>query len=50
MGTYKFVNLAVFILFFGMALFEAFQRQRWIEVALFLALGILSLWADAKRN
>lgn len=49
MGKYKFVNLTVFIIFFGMALFEAFQNLRWIEAVVFLALGALSLWADSKR-
>ncbi len=50
MEKYKFVNLTVFIIFFGMALFEAFRKQQWIEAALFLALGVLSLWADSKRK
>lgn len=50
MGKYKFVNLTVFIIFFGTALFGAFQRQNWIGVILFLALGVLSLWADSKRK
>ncbi len=45
----KFVNFAVFIIFFGTALFGAFQKQNWIEVTLFLALGVLSLWADTRR-
>ena len=39
MTKYKFVNLTVFIIFFGTALFDAFQKQRWIEAGLFLALG-----------
>ena len=43
-------NLAVFVLFFGVALIEAFQKQNWLEAALFLALGVLSLWADSKKN
>lgn len=50
MEKYKFVNLTVFIIFFGTALFEAFQKQNWIEVIIFLALGVLSLWADSKRK
>ena len=50
MEKYKFINLAVFIIFFGTALFQAFQKQSWIEVTLFVALGVLSLWADAKRK
>ena len=50
MNKYKFTSLAVFIIFFGTALFEAFQKQNWIEAALFVVLGILSLWADSKRS
>ena len=50
MKNLKFTNLAVFIIFFGIALIEALQKQNWIEASLFLALGILSLWADFKKN
>jgi len=42
----EFANLAVFIIFFGIALIEALQKQNWLEAALFLALGALSLRAD----
>jgi len=42
----KFTNLTVFILFFGIALIEALQKQNWLEALLFMALGILSLRAD----
>src|SRR3989338_2854099 len=37
MKKYKFTSLAIFIIFFGTALFNAFQKQNWIEAALFLA-------------
>ena len=50
MGKYKFTSLAVFIIFFGTALFNALQKQNWIEVTVFLVLGALSLWADSKRK
>lgn len=50
MGKYKFVNLMVFIIFFGIALIEAFQKQNWLEAILFLALGIMSLWADFWKS
>ncbi|HJZ04931.1 MAG TPA: hypothetical protein VJ327_03630 [Patescibacteria group bacterium] len=50
MKTPKFTNIAVFIIFFGIALIEAFQKQNWLEAALFLALGLLSLWADIKKT
>lgn len=49
-GKYKFINLGVFIIFFGAALFQAFQKQNWIEAGLFIALGVLSLWADSQRK
>jgi len=43
-------NFAVFILFFGIALIEAFQKQNWLEAILFLALGVMSLWADLRKS
>lgn len=45
-----FSNLAVFVLFFGIALLEALQKGNWLEAALFAALGILSLWADFQKK
>ena len=50
METPKFTNIAVFVIFFGIALIEAFQKQNWLEAILFLALGALSLRADIKKN
>jgi len=50
MGKYRYISLTVFIIFFGTALFDAFRKQSWIEAALFLALGALSLWADSQRK
>lgn len=44
------VNFTIFILFFGIALIEAFQKQNWLEAGLFLALGIMSLWADLRKS
>ncbi len=44
-----FVNTAVFIIFFGIALFEALQKHNWGAASLFFALGALSLWADIKK-
>ena len=45
-----FTNLAVSVIFFGIALIEALQKQAWLEAGLFLALGVLSLWADFKKS
>jgi hypothetical protein len=50
MKNLKFTSFAVFIVFFGIALIEAFQKNNWLEAALFLALGILSLWADMRKS
>ena len=45
----KFTNVAVFVIFFGIALIEALEKQNWLEAGLFLALGVISLWADIKK-
>jgi len=45
-----FTNIAVFVLFFGIALIEAIKKQNWLEAALFLALGIISLLADIRKK
>lgn len=50
MKDIKFANITVFIIFFGIALVEAVQKKNWLEAALFLALGILSLRADFKKR
>ncbi len=50
MKTPTFTNLTVFIIFFGIDLVEAFQKQNWLEATLFLALGVISLVADIKRK
>ncbi len=50
MKNIKLANLAVFIIFFGIALIEALQKGNWIEAALFLALGVISLWADFGKR
>ena len=46
----EFTNIAVFVIFFGIALIEAIQKGNWLEAALFLALGVLSLWADFSKK
>jgi hypothetical protein len=45
-----FSNIAVFLLFFGIALIEAIKKQNWLEAALFLALGIISLLVDIRKR
>jgi hypothetical protein len=43
-------NFAIFILFFGLAAFEAIRTQAWLWVAVYAALAALFLWADAKKD
>lgn len=50
MKNLNFMNLAVFLIFFGIASVEAFQKNNWIEASLFFALGALSLRADMHKN
>ena len=51
MKNLKFgTNFAVFVIFFGAALFDAFSTQNWMRVGIFAALGIVSLWADTKNT
>ena len=50
MKNSKFINFAVFVIFFGIALIEALQKQNWLEASLFLALGVISLLADFRKN
>ncbi|MFI5385910.1 MAG: hypothetical protein ACHQ50_07295 [Fimbriimonadales bacterium] len=45
----KSSGLAVFILFFGIALIEALQKHNWLEAILFIGLGLLFLWSGARR-
>ncbi len=44
------MNVAVFVLFFGIALIEAVQKGNLLEATLFIGLGVLSLWADFKKK
>jgi hypothetical protein len=50
MANLKFTNLAVFFVFFGIALIEAVQKNNWFEAALFAGLGVLFLWADFSKK
>jgi hypothetical protein len=44
------VNFTVFLLFFGVALLEAFQSQNWLKAAFWLAIGMVFLVGDNLRN
>ena len=41
-------NVAIFLLFFGIALIEAMQARRWWLATLFALLGVVFLVADKK--
>ncbi len=43
-------NFAVFILFFGVALLEAFQTQNWLKSAFWLIVGVFFLVADNVKK
>ncbi|MEK7662351.1 MAG: hypothetical protein AAB355_02580 [Patescibacteria group bacterium] len=43
-------NLTIFLLFFGLALIEAIQKENWLEAAIFLILGIMFLRADLLKK
>lgn len=46
----KFSNIAVFVLFFGIALIEAFLKGNWLEAVLFTTLGAIFLWSDFEKK
>ena len=43
-------NFTVFLLFFGVAMIEAFQTRNWIKAAFWLAIGIVFLAADNLKK
>jgi hypothetical protein len=50
MNNLKFTNLAIFIIFFGIALIEAFQKQNWATAGFFSVFGLIFLWADIRKK
>ena len=50
MKKLELTNLAVFIIFFGIALIEAFQNKNWLQALLFLSLGIISYGPILKKD
>jgi len=44
------INFAVFLLFFGVAMLEAFQRHNWPKAALWVGLALFFLIADNLRT
>lgn len=50
MKNLAFTNLAVFFIFFGLALIEAVRQRDWGGAFFFFALGALSLFADMRNS
>jgi len=48
--SFKFAGFTIFLLFFGVAVLEAFQSHNWIKGALWLAFGAVFLFADNLRK
>jgi len=46
----RWEGFAVFALFFGIAMLDAFQTHNWIRVAFWLIVSSLFLFAGAKRR
>ena len=43
-------NFAVFALFFGLSLLEAFQAGNWLRAAFWLAIATVFLYSDRKQR
>ena len=43
-------NLAIFLLFFGVATLEALQTANWIKAAFWLAIGCAFLYLDGSHR
>ena len=50
MNRFRLQALAIFLLFFGVAVLESFQSRNWIKAAFWLAIGIVFFWADKLRK
>ena len=43
-------NFTIFLLFFGVSALEAFQTQNWLKAVFWLAIGIVFLVADNRKQ
>ena len=43
-------NFAVFLLFFGLSMLEAFQTRNWLRAAFWLAIATVFLYIDRKQQ
>lgn len=44
------INFTIFLLFFGVAVSEAFESRSWLKVLLWMVIGITFLLADNIRK
>lgn len=50
MEKLRFTYLALFIIFFGIALIEALEKPNWLGTLSFSALGLLFLWMHFRKK
>ena len=43
-------GFTVFVLFFGLALLDAFRAGDWVHAAFWVAIGAVFFWADQPRR
>jgi hypothetical protein len=43
-------NVAVFLLFFGVSVLEAFQTRNWLKALFWFAIGVVFLLADNLKR
>lgn len=43
-------GITVFVLFFGLALLDAFRAGDWLRAAFWVAIGAVFLWMDQPRR
>ena len=49
-GLVPGTNVTVFLLFFGLSLLEALETRNWLKAAVWIAIGLVFLRADALRR
>jgi hypothetical protein len=50
MKKLTFTNFAVFLLFFGLAVIEAFQTKNWLKVVFWFGIALVFLLADLRKK
>jgi hypothetical protein len=51
MRNFRFgTNVTIFLLFFGISLFDALQSREWLRAVLWLGIGLVFLRADALKR